>query len=573
MILLGTTFATVRCGAPSHNSSNTEEFDSLGLSAAECEAELMDAFAVSYRPFLSDTSLCLHCHTEGGSSPYKFASTDLPTAFNTFKNLGAAAVDAKALDAAHASGVTGPANAARVSAARSVWDSAYASYQSCLKPSATSVLLEEKNEPALYFGDGQTVTLRWNLGGTEVSPTSARVPGTFSIDARVSYSNSLPTGYVFGNPRIQLATGEVEVEIKGLAVRINRVQANNMQAFLNASKIAKGSDPVSIYASSVVSNSSVISSGDKISIGFVKFNIRARTDNPPIPAVPVLRVNNPFANTQNVGITVSGDTTARRWCITHSSVRPTSTAEPCPGFEGNVKTNGWSTSRPNIYSLTNLGRAVVSGETITLYAWVANSDLKISSGSGSAQVTFDNTAPTAVTWTSLSAATSQMADFIGLTDSSEVVNWCVVEGVTLMSVQAPGACVFSPTKPAFVGLKGGGTRYVNVFVRDRAGNTTTATPKTVVNSFGAISFAQLTSDLTGERGVIFNQCLSCHGSGMPQQTLWDATSYANTVANKAKILNRIDSATAPMPTTGLMNEKSRALIKLWFTQTSTPVQQ
>jgi hypothetical protein len=440
-----------------------------------------------------------------------------------------------------------------------------------------AVLLADQNEPSLYFGDGRTVTLTWDLSSTAVTPASQRFPGSFSIDVAVNYQMvngiSVAVGYTFSNPQLQILTGTEEADLGGVMVFINDKKAAGIENLIDATAIARGIDPVQVYNGSVQSPLSVVSSVDKIGIGFPMFTLQPRTDHPPVPPVPTMSSNVTETNQSTIGITIGNDSTARRWCLTASPAVPTSTAAPCPGFENNAQTNGWQTSRPTSFSLAQAG-AVTSGQTVHFYLWVANSDLVISPQAAVAQVVFDNTAPASPALGSISVTTTQIADLIGLGDSNEPVKWCTKVSSVANNVQNSQGCQFSSTKPSFVGLTGGGTNFVSIFVKDVAGNVSKATSSSAVNPYGMITFFQLTDPGSGARAVILNSCNSCHGSAAGgAQSFWDSTSYADTVAKKSAILSEITGGGNPMPPANLMDAKSQALIQLWFSQTSVPVQQ
>lgn len=440
---------------------------------------------------------------------------------------------------------------------------------------ASSLQLANKNSADLYFGDGRTVTYIWTLNSDEVSPDNARFPGEFKIDVKVNYQTvdnmKVATGYTFTNPRLQLFSGEMQVEVEGVVVNINGVKAQGTEPFLSARKTARGSDPTNLYSGSVTVNREAVSTADKVSVAFGYLSVQARTDNPPIPANPSLSVPNPYVADASFSVSVGNDSTARRWCLTADGRVPSSTGVPCPGFENNLTSNGWLTSRPGTFALANVGRALAPGESFTLYLWVANSDLKISRNPATAVITFDPTAPSTPAF-SVALSATQLAD-LSIPDVNEPADWCVQDGATSKSVEDVQNCKFTPNKPAYVGLRGGGIRYVSVFARDRARNAARSVILTVDNIYGRISFAQLADPAIGARGVFANNCTSCHGTGGAQQSIWDATSYVSTVGMKAKILDRISNATSPMPPTGPMGDRDQALIRLWFTQTSTPVEQ
>lgn len=197
--------------------------------------------------------------------------------------------------------------------------------------------------------------------------------------------------------------------------------------------------------------------------------------------------------------------------------------------------------------------------------------MKISRAPATATVTFDPTAPNTPTF-NVSLSDTQLAN-LSIPDVNEPADWCVQDGATSKSVEDVQNCKFSPMKPSYVGLRGGGTRYVAVFARDRAQNASRSVIMTVDNMYGRISYAQLADPAIGARGVFANRCAGCHGAGNPNQANWDESSYTATVGMKNNILNRISSTTSPMPPTGPLSDREQALIRLWFTQTSTPVEQ
>jgi hypothetical protein len=542
-----------------------------------CEQALIPVFESSYRPLLTDPGLCARCHTDSGQSPVKFASSNLGTGFNAFMRVGADQVDINAVDANHAPGVTGSSLQPRVTSARSAWEPAYVQFQICRAraggETATSLQTTEKNSPTLYFGDGRVVTMMWYTGGSDVTPMNGRFPGALAIDASVNYEmvngETIATGYVFSRPRLAMLTGELEVEIEGVIIKINGEEAKGIEPFLSARSTHKGIDFRDIYSGQVSVKLDRVTSSDKISLGLGYIDLRGRTDNPPIPPNPSLASNNAFVRTLIVPITVGNDSTARLWCLTATNRRPASTAEVCPGFE-TALTSGWRTTRPTQLDLATIGRVVNSGDTIEFYLWVANSDLKISASSGTAQVTFDTTLPSVPTLTSVTLGATQIADLNGVTDVNEPATWCVKESAVLADVQNSNGCTFTAARPSYVGLKGAGTRNVAVFARDRAGNIARSVIQTVSNSYGRITFEQLTTASFGARAVILNRCYSCHGAGGSAQANWNATSYSDTVARKTQILNR---TAASAVSAEVIDSRERALIELWFTQTSTPVQQ
>lgn len=580
------------CGAPVHTSitppSHLEE-----TTNTVCEEDLQTSFASTYRPLLNNSALCLQCHTEGGSAPVKFASQDLATAFRAFMQVGVDRVGQNAVSVNHAPGHTGPNNTEPFAEARQTWDVAHSVYQACLEeispthPTPTpspsdadpshALKMIDQVEPELYFSDGRTGTLTWDLSGDDAQPSQARFAAVFALNARVLHETvdgkTSAIGYAFSNPRLSLLTGEDEVEIEGIIITINGKQVAGIEPFLSARKKIRGIDTVTFHGDEVLVPMPSVSSGDKIGVAFGYMDHHARTDTPSRPPTPVVTPQNAFTRTQNVPVTISGDSTARRWCLTASPEVPTSTTDPCPGFVTTTTGNGWTSSRPANLDLDSVGRALQTGETVRFYLWVANADLRINSTPASSQVTFDTTPPAAPVLSSIQVTDTQIADIVGLQDSNEPVSWCVREGSVETNVQQSSNGCFSSTKPTFVALTGGGTRYIAVFARDRAGNITRSEVATTVNPYGRISFEQLTNPTYGSRALFATRCFSCHGSGASNQSSWDATSYAASVALKSTIHNRVANSSRPMPTTGLLPAKEQALIRLWINQTSTPVQQ
>ncbi|HVK61604.1 MAG TPA: hypothetical protein VM432_08645 [Bdellovibrionales bacterium] len=565
------------CGQPFSEKDMASSGSSASLSV--CEETLKAAFNTSYRPLLTDSNLCLSCHVDNGVSPFKFSSSNLAKSYSTFKDVGANAIDANAISATHAPPITGPQNETAFKEARSKWDLAYASYQNCVSsptngPSNVDLVMDERNIPELYFGDGRTVMASWYLAA-EALPVSARLPAFFMVDIAVKYETvggvKTATGYTFSNPRIEMLSGEIEVEVEAVVVQVNGLQPRDLEPLLSARAISRGIGPTKLFDGSVVTRLPAVSSADKIQISFGFSEVRQRTDNPPTPPNPTIRANSAYTRLATVNITVGNDSTARRWCVTTSSTRPASTGVVCPGYENSTST-GWVNQRPTTIDLAMLGRAPNQNESIPLYVWVANNDLKLSANPGVGSVIFDTEAPSSVALTSVSLNGTQIADLNGLGDSSETVSWCVKEAGNADDARNIQNCQFTTAKPSYVALTQAGTRYVAVFVRDLAGNPAQASPaRSVVNSYGRISFQQLS--MSGDaRGVFANRCYSCHQSGGAGFSKWNATDYADTVAKKSRILASIESTTAPMPQTGLLPAKERALIRLWFTQTQTPVQ-
>ncbi len=586
------------CSAPFGSAGGAGSPANLSSEGSICEATLRDAFNATYRPLFRDPQLCLGCHVDEGVSPYKFASANLDKSWSAFKVLDLNKIDSNAVSPSHAAPVTGPQNQEKFVAARNAYDQARASYENCLASDTPTpggdepdelnadLVMDEKNLPDLYFGDGRRVTVMWSLDA-EALPVGARVAATFSVDISVDYvtegEKKIPKGYTFSKPRIQMLTGEEELDVKGVTVQVNRKDLTGIEPLLSAEKIARGLGPMGqngVELMNVIHDGDVkvplasVSTADKIRFALVKATKRARTDNPAAPAAATIRANATFTRTPRFAITIGNDSAARRWCVTTSASRPTSTSAACPGFE-NSTFRGWWVARPTEFDLGFVGFAPTDNENVKFYVWVANADLRISEASGSGTIRYDIAPPAAVTYTGLAVNGTQIAEIQGLSNSNEEVRWCVKEASSMQDAQNPQGCTFRDEKPSFVGLRQMGTRYVGIHTRDLAGNVGPTPPvKSINNPYGRISFAQLTMD-NDPRGVFKRSCFSCHGSGAAEAAKWNASSYADTITseNKPKILNRIENTSMPMPQAGLLPVRERMLINLWFTQTSTPVEQ
>ena len=565
------TVAYTNCGLPFRS---LEEDVGSFASRSSCELDLQAAYERSYRPFL--TSTCANCHNDAGVAPLKLSSSDSLKSFNAFMGASETVVSRNALDQSHAGGVTGSQNSAAVASAHAQWSPAYDAYNVCLASGnggqAAVMDLAEKNFPTLYFADNRIITASWDMSGADASPALNRFPGTFLIDVQVKYDTiagvKQPTGYTLTNPRIQMATGELEVEIEGIVVRINGAKLTNLEPFLSARNIARRIDPVVFYSGSLVSPLPTLLSTDRVSVSFGYMQIRPRTDALMVPPSPMLTITQPFVRDAIVRVAVSNDTTIRRWCLTTSPVRPTSMTQ-CPGYIATAIDGGWTSARPTQVRLADLGTVPPDGSANQLYLWTANADLKMQASVISAAFTIDQTVPGAPTGASLQVIDTQVATVNGLSDSNEPVSWCVKESALSRDLDDANGCVFSPNKPSYVGLKGQGTRFVRFYIQDRAGNASMSSVTTVSNPFPQISFALLNG--AGAQGVITAKCASCHATGMANVDKWNSTDYADSVAKKTLILNQI-ATPAPKHDASFVTEKEGLLLRLWLTQTTTPVQ-
>ncbi|MES2855127.1 MAG: hypothetical protein V4692_04655, partial [Bdellovibrionota bacterium] len=580
------TVGYANCSKPFRtNALSGSDFMSLSV----CEETLRASFNVTYRPLLTTAGMCLNCHNDSGNSPYKFASSNLSKGFSAFQQVGVNRIDANAVSSTHATGNTGPQNQASFTSARASYDVAYASFQNCQSSGggggptpggpAGAMIMDEKNFPEIYF-EGKVGNPYWALF-SEVTPVPARLPAYFSATISVKYETvgglKVAKGYTIKDPRVEMLAGEIELEMEGLVLYVNGEQPPGLEQLLSARKTIRGIGPNYIYQGEVYVPMESISSSDKISFAFGYAETRARTDSPPTPATPTVKSRAVYTRDADIEVEIGNNSTAKRYCLTTSSAKPTSVANVCPGYE-NSTVSGWVNTAPASLNLVTLGYVPTNGSTIQFYLWVANSDLKISAAAGTGSVLYDVEAPAKIAFGSVTLGDTQIATLNGVGDSSEPITWCVKEATTIRDAQDRGGCRSYTEKPVYVALTQKGTRYVVIHIQDRAGNQGLASDvKTVENTFDRISFAQLS--MAGDaRGVFANRCLSCHGAGKPAQAKWDATSYSSTVSkggtrtSPGVLRLRIENATMPMPASGLIPLKERELIHLWFTQTNTPVE-
>ncbi|WP_413291495.1 hypothetical protein [Bdellovibrio sp. HCB337] len=89
-------------------------------------------------------------------------------------------------------------------------------------------------------------------------------------------------------------------------------------------------------------------------------------------------------------------------------------------------------------------------------------------------------------------------------------------------------------------------------------NNTTAP---VVNIPASVTYTQLTG--TTDLGVFRSQCLTCHNS-IDQRGGLDLSNYDAAKARVSKIVDRMNDAGAPMPQSGLLDTRSRELVRKWM---------
>lgn len=573
----------------SFNNCSGSHSTNSALSASDinaCDDELQSFYGNSVRAYVNKTNSCASCHNDAGASISKFASENLGTAYSQFKDIGMERMQAVAVDPTHATGISGGQHQEPFNNLTYFWERAIQKNITCKSNeplSDGSLVGRGQVAESIYFGT-VTETLTWNLLDAKDVIEGVNVPAVFQVDVAVNYETiegaQVATGYRFSNPRAFALVGDFQINLEGIYFMAgNRVMADLVD-FSAISQTIKGVNTTVLAAQTDIGYSSQLSNFDEIQVFIRRASSTLRTDNPPVPPDPAITLAGGamFTNNATVNVAIANDATAVRWCLTHINERPATTNDPCPGVEAIPgRINGWAVARPTNFNF-NLVSSPVLGDNLQLYLWVANSDLKISEGSPNDGVLFDNVRPDPSVIASLTVNTdpmtgSQVAN-INITSPPDVIQWCIEEGVT--ADNNAGGCVFMSEKPTVIGLKAGGTRVVTVFGRDAAGNNSNASVAvSVANPFGQINYAQLTATDGSARAIFKNTCALCHSSAGSNPTAlaaMDIMDYAAVVARKTQIKARIYDSANPMPATGLMAERERALIKLWIDQTTIPAQ-
>ena len=185
------------------------------------------AFESSYHTFLKTN--CSGCHTPGGPGAGAFGSPDNDVAFNAFVLATTAKINDRAVNPAHAPGITGPAKQAAITSAMDSWTKSDGACKNSTLPQtpvgpptiATTDLQIDKTKT--------DQTLLWNLN-TDAAPTSGGF-GTATLSIRVQ-STPTTTGtvlYLLSVP--QVTTGAVAVHVKSINVRLNGVDQTLFTTF------------------------------------------------------------------------------------------------------------------------------------------------------------------------------------------------------------------------------------------------------------------------------------------------------------------------------------------------------
>lgn len=534
-----------------------------------CKKDLQKLFENTYYAHAHKANSCVLCHTGGGLSPYPFADDDINLAYQQFNLVGRATMEAVAVDPAHSKdkNVTGPAQQQAFDTLKIFWDQGEAEYNTCMTAQAPSVGdLKQTTGTVftnIYFSDNLTQEYIWDLSSPINLQRGTPILAKFGMSVRIYYVSGVAKGYTFSNPKVFAQTGEDEIVVESLYVLVNDRVITDLPTFASATGYTRGIDGLinggnqnTLVQGTFTVNLDKISNQDKISLVAGRMYARPRTDNPPNPPNPTLAATNLFSRNGNITFTIGGDNTARRWCLTSSPTRPTNALSACPGVPANTMNtlNGWYTSRPgtNNYNLTIHYPSLVDQQTYPLYLWIADSNLKINATAPSLTFTYDPTPPVAPTIASLNgggANANAQVTTISLTHPDEAtttLDWCVREGGTNDNLGNANGCTFVRTKPTLVSLTAGGPRQIRAFVRDPAGNTSTASvASTVNNPNGIINYTQLYIETGTARSVMNARCLSCHDSATSNTAAKAALEmnadlafgYVNAVADKAKILN------------------------------------
>ena len=226
------------------------------VSADQCDSFLQAAFAQSFHPFLSTT--CVGCHVPGGIGKGAFASSDPSVSYAAFVLDTPAEVEARAVDPAHASGVTGPANQSAIASAKANWDAAAASCSAASQPADSATVTIAKP----VSGTAAVKTITWKLDSELANGSGSYGGATFTVGIQEVTNVSGDTLYYFTSPTLK--TGTVALTAGNLTVQLNGVDQNLMTTFsqlnfsvpVNSTQnmcTTTGTDPFTFAASDTVS--------------------------------------------------------------------------------------------------------------------------------------------------------------------------------------------------------------------------------------------------------------------------------------------------------------------------------
>ncbi|MBX3021863.1 MAG: hypothetical protein KF799_09325 [Bdellovibrionales bacterium] len=573
------TLLFILTGCGSHTGTVSNAFSS----SADCDVALLQEYQSKVYPFFRNT--CVSCHIEGGQGLGTFASPKLESSFAAFSAAGVSKVAFMATNPQHKPPYTGTHNKAAVDLFSAQWNTAQGLYLECQSKSQNggvneALLTAPKAANRIYTGANATQTLTWELDlASDVDPSTNRaVPARISIDVKVLYQNNLAQGYIFTNPTLQLKDTMKPVVIEGLFFQINRQAISSQTTFTNVSRVVTGAQSVPLMNAQANTLISPLGTSDTFQLYIRRIALTSGAEDAPPPLTPILFANDPDTGSERLlksreaRVTILRDSGIVRWCLSESPTAPASTDQPCiSSASGAGVVNGWITSRPLRYT-------VQAGDGLKkLYLWVADQNLKINAAPATVEITLDTTAPAPAAIDAIAVTDTQVGTMsLSHPNESQVAGWCVIEQNVIRS--PPGRPELDDecwrwtdggTKPTTIGFKGGGSRNVWVFVRDEAGNVSSASNVMAANNpFGAITFSQLTSTTGGPRAVFFNRCFTCHGTntnpGYNKLKLFQFNAAAET-AGTGMLVSRINNEISPMPNVngGLMPLVERDLIRLW----------
>lgn len=199
---------------------------------------------------------------------------------------------------------------------------------------------------------------------------------------------------------------------------------------------------------------------------------------------PGLVLDNPtsdhgFSSTTTVGVTITNDSWAGYWCITeNTSFQPNSPADACPGGQG--PQNGWHTSAPTTYTLSN-------GEGLKdVRLWILNGDGdRRTDKSPSMPIEYDATAPAMFSVSGLTGEDDIIVDEFLADGVDPVVHWVASSGQkeylvqilnlnTTMRCEATATMSLTQIEIENCSLVPGADYIVRMKATDYAGNVTFA---------------------------------------------------------------------------------------------------
>lgn len=568
----------------------------LAASGTSCDAVLLQKYQASVYGFVHSDTTCKQCHVEGGIGLGVFASDDLQRSYAAFTGVGLSKIGYMATNPQHKPPYTGEQNQAAIAGLNDSWPRAEQEYLECLSKIDgggidESLLTSAKPAPAIY-SDTNSQELSWDLDLAEGLDEAAHraLPARLSITVKVLYQTfngvEKAKGYVFSNPTLLLKDASTQVVIEGLYIYINRALIANQTTFVNVSKVVGGTQPMLLMKADGNTIIDPVATTDVFSVFMRRAILTSATDDSTPPLTPLMTVTDMDTGSKThlqdatARVSILRDSGIVRWCLSESPTRPASTEAPCdnPGApEGAL--NGWQITRPTEF------RFSAGDGAKTVYLWVANENLKINSTPATVTLTLDTVAPPAAVISDLTVTDTQVAS-LSISNAADVSGWCVWEqNAVLAAPNRPAldhACwqwSYGGSKPDSVGFRGGGQRDVWVFVRDQAGNVSTASNKlTGTNPFGPITFALLKGPAGNPQAVFTNSCATCHAdSANPGYQRVRLFEYAEAVkvADSGVLVSRTNNPLSPMPNVngGLLEKKYRDLIRLWASPegTDTPL--